>query len=111
MNIRYFQVNDKFSLMDTVGNGQLDVMDIEVVFPKEKYNPGEIDDYLRNVTHYLLGLGREMESDEEIDGPSENDLNWITEVIEQGACPPPRRLLRLYPKEHRQEIQKLAGTG
>jgi Domain of unknown function (DUF4261) len=111
MNVRFFNVNDKFSLMDTVGNGQLDLRDVEAVFPKAKYDPDDIDYCLRNVTHYLLGLDRDLKSGEEIDGPGESNLTWTTEALKEGASPPPRRVLRLYPKANRKEIRALAGAG
>jgi hypothetical protein len=98
MKIRFFNLSDKLGFMDTVGNGQLEVRDVEAVFPSAKYDPGNIDYYLRNVTHYLLGLDREMRSGEEIDGPGESNLSWTMEVLDQGVVEPPRRVLRLYPK-------------
>ena len=98
MNIRFFNLSDKLGFMDTVGNGQLEIRDVEAVFPSAKYNPGDIDYYLRNVTHYLLGLDREMQSGEDIDGPGESNLSWTMEVLDQGVIEPPRRVLRLYPK-------------
>ncbi len=33
--------------MDTVGNAQLEIRDIEAVFPLAEYDPGDIDYYLR----------------------------------------------------------------
>jgi hypothetical protein len=97
-NIRFFNLSDKLGFMDTVGNGQLEIRDVEAVFPSAKYDPGDIDYYLRNVTHYLLGLDRELQSGEEIDGPGENNLSWTMELLDQGVIEPPRRVLRLYPK-------------
>lgn len=97
-NIRFFNLSEKLGFMDTVGNGQLEIQDVEAVFPSAKYDPGVIDYYLRNVTHYLLGLDREMQSGEEIDGPGESNLSWTMEVLDQGVIDPPRRVLRLYPK-------------
>lgn len=97
-NIRFFKLSDKLGFMDTVGNAQLEMPDVEAVFPFAKYDPGDIDYYLRNVTHYLLGLDREMQSGEAIDGPGENDLSWTMEMLDQGVVDPPRRVLRLYPK-------------
>lgn len=98
MNIRSFNLNEKLGFMDTIGNAQLDIRDVEAVFPFGEYDPSDIDYYLRNVTHYLLGLDREMESGEEIDGPGESNLSWTMEVLDQGVVDPPRRVLRLYPK-------------
>lgn len=98
MNIRFFNLSEKLGFMDTVGNAQLEIRDVEAVFPSANYDPGDIDYYLRNVTHYLLALDREMQSGEDIDGPGENNQSWTMEVLDQGVIDPPRRVLRLYPK-------------
>jgi hypothetical protein len=98
MNIRFFKLNDKLGFMDTVGNGQLEIRDVEAVFPMAKYEPGDIDYYLRNVTQYLLELDQELQDGEAIDGPGESNLSWTMEVLDQGVIDPPRRVLRLYPK-------------
>jgi hypothetical protein len=112
MNIRFFNLSDKLGLMDTVGNGQLEVRDVEAVFPSAQYDPVDIDYYLRNVTHYLLGLDREMQSGEDIDGPGESNLSWTMEVLEQGAIEPPRRALRLYPKASSKAVRAaLSAVG
>lgn len=106
MNIRFFRINEEFGMMDTVGNPQLDLQDLEALFPWSKYEPGDIAYYLRNVTHYLLGLDRELQTGEEIDGPGESNLSWITEGLEEGTIKPPRGTLRLYPKVNRKEIRE-----
>jgi hypothetical protein len=106
MNVRFFHLNDRFGLMDTVGNGQLDRQDVEAIFPKETYDPGIIDYYLRNVTHYLLGMNRPLQSGEAIDGPGETNLSWTTDVPKNGVVTPPRRMVRLFPKADRKEIQQ-----
>jgi hypothetical protein len=100
--------------MDTVGNGQLEIRDVEAIFPTAKHEPGEIDYYLRNVTHYLLGLGldQEMQTGEEIDGPGETNLSWTIEVLDQGINVPPRRILRLLPKASSKAVrQALSAIG
>ena len=98
MNVRLFKLDEEFGLMDTVGNAQLDIQDIEVIYPTNKYDPGTSDYYMRNVTHYLLELGRAIQTGEAIDGPGESSLSWIAEAREQGMGEPPRRVLRLSPK-------------
>jgi hypothetical protein len=97
MNIRFSNLNESLGFMDTVGNGQLEVRDIEAIFPTSKYDPRDIDYYLRNVTQYLLGLDREMQTGDDIDGPGETNLSWTTEVLDRGVIEPPRVVLRLYP--------------
>jgi hypothetical protein len=112
MNVRLFTLDGAFGLMDTVGNSQLDIRDIEVVYPKTQYDPNAIGYYLRNVTHYLLELGREIQTGEAIDGPGENGLSWIAEAHEDGLVAPPRRVLRLVPTANVVAIQSaLAAAG
>lgn len=112
MNVRFFNLSEQLGLMDTVGNGQLEIRDVEAIFPTASYDPGAVDYYLRNVTHYLLGLDRELQTGEEIDGPGESDLSWTMEVLDQGALEPPRRALRLFPKASGKAVrQALSAVG
>lgn len=106
MNIRFFNLNERLGLMDTVGNGQLDLQDVEAIFPKDQYDPGDIDYYLRNVTHYLLGLDEGLKSGEAIDGPGETNLAWTIDVLKEGTIEPPRRTVRLCPKANRKGIEQ-----
>lgn len=103
MNVRYFQANQRFSLMDSVGNAQLDLRDVEAIFPQGDIDPNDIDYYVRNVSQYLLG--HELRDGDEIDGPGDTNLTWTIEVPEKAAAEPPRRVVRLYPKAHRREIR------
>lgn len=104
-NVRLFRVNDALVFMDTVGNGQLDLPDVEAFFPKGKYEPADIDDYLRSVTLYLRGRGQLPQTGEEIDGPNEGDL-WTIEALPDGGMLPPRRVVRLYSKGLGEDIKK-----
>ena len=96
-NARLFQLGSGFGFMDTVGNEQLDVSDIEVAYPTAEYQPADIDYYMRNVTHYLLDCGRQLKSGEAIDGPGERGLSWRIHMPESPLVSPPRRVLRLFP--------------
>src|SRR5262245_53444375 len=91
------QANEKVAFMDSVGNSQLDLPDVESIFPLDKYDPGTIDYYLRNVTHYLLDSGGQIKTGVAIDGPCESNLSWTTESLEDALLSPPRPVLRLYP--------------
>ncbi len=110
MNVRFFNLTEKLGFMDTVGNRQLEIREVEAIFPKARYDPGNIDYYLRNVTHYLLDLDREIKTGEEIDGPGESNLSWTMEVLEQGVVEPPRQVLRLYPKANRKAVREALST-
>ncbi len=109
MNIRLFNVTERLALMDTVGNGQLDLPDMEAVFPADQYEPGDVDYYLRNVTHYLLQLGGSPGSGESIDGPGETGQSWTTAALDRGAAPPPRPVLRLFPRRAAAEVRAALG--
>ena len=109
-NVRYFGVNDRLGLMDTIGNAQLDLRDVEAVFPRDRYDADTVHYYTQNVSLYLLGLDRELTTGEEIDGPGESDLGWTMEVLKQGAADPPRRALRLYPKKVAKEVRQAIAT-
>ena len=106
MNIRFFRLGEKFVLMDTVGNEQLQIKDVEAVFSSDEYHPAHVDYYLRNVTEYLRDFNRELRTGESIDGPGKSDLSWSMEVLEKGLVEPPRRVLRLHPKADSTAIQR-----
>jgi hypothetical protein len=112
MNVRFFNLNEQLGFMDTVGNGQLEIRDVEAIFPRSQYEPGDVDYYLRNVTHYLLESDPELRTGEAIDGPGESNLSWTMEVLDEGVAEPPRRVLRLYARASHQAVQEaLAATG
>lgn len=110
VNVRFFRLNDEFFLMGTVGNGQLDAPDVEAIFTKESPTPADVDYYLRNVTHYLLDLDRDIKTGEAIDGPGDNDLSWIVEEVDQGAVDPPRPVIRLCPQDCQREIGNVLAS-
>lgn len=99
-NVRLFKLTDKLVLMDTVGNSQLDRMDIEAIFAGDEYDPSTVDNYLRNVSLYLLHSNPEFETGQTIDGPGGTGSQWTIEVLDDGLVSPPRKILRLYPKRH-----------
>ena len=106
MNMRFFNLSETLGFMDTVGNEQLEIRDVEAIFPQEQYEPGDVGYYLHNVTHYLLGLDREIQTGEAIDGPGATDLAWTAEALDEGVIEPPRRVLRLYPKASHMAVRK-----
>jgi hypothetical protein len=99
-NVRLFKIDDEWTLMDTVGNGQLDLPDIEACFHSESYDCGEIDNFLRNITLYLLRNGEVIDPGDTIDGPG--GARWQSHPFENGLCDPPRRVLRFLPQDDRE---------
>ncbi|HVY23907.1 MAG TPA: DUF4261 domain-containing protein [Steroidobacteraceae bacterium] len=108
-NIRLFNLNDSLTFMDTVGNAQLDIMDIEAIFPSSRYSPGDVDYYLRNVTQYLIDATPDFRTGQSIDGPNETGLSWTIEVIDDGLVAPLRKVLRLYPKTIQREVLEIVS--
>jgi len=111
MNVRFYNLNDEFGLMDTVGNHQLDIKDVEALFPKSEYDRNDVANYLRNVSLYLLDLNREIQSEEAFDGPGESNLSWVVQCLGNGLINPPRHILRLCPKSARRQIDKAIAAA
>lgn len=108
-NIRVFNVNDEWSLMDTVGNSQLDVPDAEACFHSDSFDFNEVDNFLRNVSLYVLNNGEVINDGDTMDGPGE--INWQCHSIEDGLCDPPRRVLRWLPKDDRPVPPEILEAG
>jgi hypothetical protein len=100
-NVRLFNVNDGWLLMDTVGNGQLgapDLPDIECCMHGDKnYDLGSIDPFLRNTTLYVLRQGEVFQDGDTIDGPG--DVRWQAWNRRCGLVNPPRRTIRFFPQD------------
>jgi Domain of unknown function (DUF4261) len=109
-NVRFFhfdnEMHDEMLFMDTVGNAQLDVRDIEAVFPAAKCRAADVGYHLLNFTHYLLDLGRDLRTGESVDGPYDKEGSWCIEALDPGFATPPRRVLRIYPKDAREMVYK-----
>ncbi|QDU25965.1 hypothetical protein ETAA8_10370 [Anatilimnocola aggregata] len=94
-NIRLFNISSEWLLMDTVGNSQLDLPDIEAIFVK-KYDPSEIDNFLRNISFYLHTEGRNViKPGDTMDGPG--NIRWQARLYENGISDPPRPVLSWLP--------------
>lgn len=110
MNVRFFKLTEELYLMDTVGNNQIDVTDVEAVFPVKEYEAGTIDYYLRNVTHYLLDSKPVFSDNESIDGPNESILSWMINLSDRGAVTPPREVLRLFPGSLQKDVRAILSS-
>lgn len=98
-NIRLFNVDAEWCLMDTVGNGQLDIPDVEAAFYSDSFDFNEVDNFLRNVSLYILNNGEVIDDGDTMDGPG--DIHWQAQLLENGICDPPRRVLRWFPLDDR----------
>ncbi len=96
INVRMFNAPDNWVLMDTVGNQQLDLPDIECCFPGGQFDYPEIDGFLRHVTLYLLRQGDIVEEGDTMDGPG--GVRWQVRRFNMGIAGPPRPTLRWFPE-------------
>lgn len=96
-NIRFFRLEENWLMMDTVGNAQLDLPDLEACFVASTYDLEEIDVFLRATTSYLLEEGDVIETEDTIKGPGRK--TWVAHRFEDSYSSPPRRVIRLIPDD------------
>ena len=99
-NVRVFNLSSEWSLMDTVGNAQLDLPDMEACFHAPSYDLEQIVFFLRNVTLYVANRGEVIKDDDTMDGPG--NVRWTARSVAQSICEPPRRVLRWAPVDERE---------
>jgi hypothetical protein len=107
INVRIYQMDAGWEMMDTVGNGQLnavaqagaldDVRDIEALFPAKKYDYSEIDNFLRDLTQYLYETGDVIQDGHTIKGPG--GVEWKAALQDDAITTPPRRAVRVSPAD------------
>ena len=94
-NVRLFNLENDWILMDTVGNWQLDMVDHEAVFPKGQFMPQEVDHFLKNISLYIQQKGPVIADGNTTNGPG--NINWRAFSFDSGLSAPPRNVLRWYP--------------
>jgi hypothetical protein len=94
-NIRLFNVDETWKLMDSVGNPQLEILDHEVAFPQGLVDPQEVDHFIRNATAYILTNGDVIKDGDTMDGPG--NRRWQAKRFENSISDPPREVLRWLP--------------
>ena len=95
-NVRLFNLNPEWIVMDTVGNGQLDMPDHEAAFPKDRFNPGEVSGFLRNASLYIFKNGEVVKNNDTMNGPG--GVDWQAVRFEEPLSAPPRRVYCWIPR-------------
>lgn len=95
--------------MDTVGNAQLDIPDSEAFFHSKSYDFNEVDNFVRNVSLYVLNEGEVIKDGDTMDGPGR--VRWQARKLDNGVCDPPRRVLRWLPLDKRSVPPEIANAG
>ncbi len=94
-NIRLFNLEGNWLMMDSVGMEQLDVPDHEACFPKGAYDTRNVASFLRDAELYVLNNDVIIRDGDTMDGPG--NIKWQGKSFKVGIVPPPRRVLRWLP--------------
>jgi hypothetical protein len=108
-NVRIFTENEDWVIMDTVGNGQFDLPDMEVVYRREVYPPGEVENFLRHATLYLLAGDEDVCTGDTADGPG--NITWSAIECGQSLSHPPRPTIRWIPDDNHSPPANLLDPG
>ncbi len=108
-NVRLFHAEEQWALMDTVGNAQFDLPDLEAVFQSGKYEPAEVTAFLRNATFYMLHNEDEVDDGDTADGPG--DVTWLAMVCFDALSDPPRETVRWIPQDGTTPPDELLDPG
>lgn len=108
-NVRLFHATEQWVLMDTVGNAQYDVPDLEAIFESSKFDPNEIETFLRTATLYMLENDEEVEDGDTADGPG--DVRWTAMECFDALSDPPRETIRWMPADGASPPQELLERG
>jgi hypothetical protein len=108
-NVRLYQATETWSLMDTVGNGQFDLPDMEAVFLADLYKPAEVEEFLRNASLFSLREDNDFEDGDTADGPG--GIVWLAIECAEALADPPRPTIRWIPDDGHEPPGELLDTG
>ncbi|EMI25501.1 MULTISPECIES: DUF4261 domain-containing protein [Rhodopirellula] len=108
-NVRVYVDDNRFAIMDTVGNGQFDLPDMEAVFPLSEYVAEDVERFLRHASLYLLAGDEEVTTGDTADGPG--GQTWLAMECDQSLSDPPRPTIRWIPEDGRNIPEHLLDPG
>jgi hypothetical protein len=104
-NVRLFRFENDWAMMDTVGNSQLGLPDIEACFDARAYEFNSVDQLLRTLSMYLVE-NEEFEDGEEVE--DDGGMTWRMSMHDDSLCDPPRAVIRILPSDGRDVPEELA---
>jgi hypothetical protein len=96
-NVRLFRATNTWSLMDTVGNGQFDLPDLEAIYDADKFEPADVEKFLRHESLSMLTGEADVDDGDTADGPG--DISWMAMECEEALSDPPRPTIRWVPQD------------
>lgn len=107
-NVRLFNLESGWLMMDTVGSRQLDLPDVEACFTRG-YDCSEVDGFLRNVIWYLMQKGEVIRDGDTMDGPGE--IRWWAHNFSEAVALPPRSTLSWIPRDGKRPPEQFLKRG
>jgi len=107
-NVRLFRFENDWAMMDTVGNSQLGLPDIEACFDAQAYEFNSVDQLLRTLSMYLVE-NEEFYEGEEVE--DEGGITWRMSMHDDSLCDPPRAVIRILPDDGREIPEELAEVA
>lgn len=104
-NIRLFNAEKSWVLMDTIGMGQLDMPDMEAVYDTDRYHPADVERFLRNASLHLMNAVDQFEDGDIADGPGE--ISWNAIQCAESLSDPPRETIRWFPDDGSEPPEEL----
>jgi Domain of unknown function (DUF4261) len=108
-NVRLFRAEEEWSLMDTVGNGQFDLPDMEAIYISDRYEPAEVEGFMRNASLYLLNEEADVDDGDTADGPG--GIAWMAMQCNDALTDPPRPTIRWIPQDGSEPPEELMDIG
>ncbi|TWU46306.1 hypothetical protein Poly51_57020 [Rubripirellula tenax] len=108
-NVRLFHATEQWSLMDTVGNAQFDLPDLEAVYDAEKFEAGDVETFLRSASLYMMRADDGVEDGDTADGPGE--ISWKAMECFDALSDPPRETIRWLPQDGSTPPDELLERG
>lgn len=92
-NLRLFDTETGWVVMDSVGLMQLDLPDFEACFVEGSLEPEEVGGFLGSLVDYQVTSTTKIEAGHTVEGPGGS---WRAQAHDDSLVEPPRRTLRLF---------------
>jgi hypothetical protein len=96
-NVRLGKIDPEatWTLMDSVGMGQLGYPDVEIAFPSHTHTFEAVDEFIRDLLDHMIENGDVFNDGHRVNGPG--DLEWGMMRLDAALQAPPRTVLRITP--------------
>lgn len=107
--VRLYELESNWVMMDTVGNGQFDLPDMEAVFDADAFEFGDVEQFIRSATLFQISQDEEIVTGDTADGPG--GKSWKALECEDSLSDPPRLTVRWFPDDDSEPPAATLETG